>query len=53
MDVKTTGETPVPQYHHRLLWAHAAFNIRKLILAMGTLRAEAESLRVEAMFRPV
>ena len=35
------------------LWACTAFNIRKLILAMGALRAEAERLRVEAMFRPV
>ena len=35
------------------LWACTAFNIRKLILAMGPLRAEAERLRVEAMFRPV
>ena len=35
------------------LWACTAFNIRKLILAMRTLRAEAESLRAEALLRPV
>jgi hypothetical protein len=35
------------------LWACTAFNIRKLILAMGLLRAEAERLRAEAMLRPV
>jgi transposase len=35
------------------LWACTAFNIRKLILAMGALRAEAERLRAEAMLRPV
>jgi len=34
------------------LWAQAAFNIRKLILAMRALRTEAESLRAEAMLRP-